>query len=103
MTAVIDYGWGWRIPRPGARDRLLSWWPDCGALVLEGPDGLDVLGFFASVEEIRLRLEGWEEVHSSVGALEWVRARVAGRVAGELGEEHHPRPAVISRPEGRRT
>lgn len=96
MSAVIDFGFGWRLPRPGARDRLLSWWADCGAVVLDGPDGLELLGFIEDEEEVRRRLAGWEGVRTEPGALDWVRARVAGRVAEPLGGVHHTRPAAIN-------
>jgi hypothetical protein len=91
MAAVLDLGWGWHSPdRP--RDGLLSWWPDCGAVVVDGPDGLDVLGFIADEAEIRRRLQGWEEVANQPDALAWARARVAGQDE-RLGEVARSCPA----------
>ena len=63
------------------RNGLLSWWPDYGAVVIDGPDGLVILGFIADEAEICRRLEGWEGVASEADALAWAWARVAGQGA----------------------
>lgn len=91
MTAVLDFGWGWRSA-DRRRQGLLSWWPDCGAVVVEGPDGLAILGFIDDESEVRRRLEGWEGVATEPDALAWARARVAGQGA-RPGEVAHSCPA----------
>lgn len=94
MTATIDFGW---ITMPNGRRSLVTYWADCCLVALDGPGGTEVLGFVANEAEVRLRLKGWEEVVGSAGALDWVRARVAGRVAEPLGGVHHARPATTNR------
>jgi hypothetical protein len=78
VTAVVDFGWGWR--GPGRRfNGLLSWWPDCGAVAVDGRDGVCFLGIVNDEMELRRRLAGWEGVIYQPDALTWAGARVAGR------------------------
>jgi len=92
VTAVLDFGW-YRMP--DGRRSLLSWYSDCGVVVLDGPAGLEVLGFVADETDVRRRLEGWEEVANQPAALAWARARVAGRTEhhGEVNASFRPVPA----------
>lgn len=77
----VDFGWGWR-GRGRRRDGLLSWWPNIGAVVVDGPDGLDVLGYVGDLDDLRRRLDGWEEVIYQPVALEWARARITAPDGG---------------------
>jgi hypothetical protein len=97
VSPVVEFGWGWR-GAGRARVGLLSWWPDCGAVVVDGPDGLDLLGFVGDNEaQVRRRLAGWEEMADQPNALAWAWARVAGQAApfGEVGD---CRPAASGGP-----
>lgn len=93
----IEYGSDWTDAN-GVRGEL-SWIVDTGELYVMaepvepmGSDGIgdlyvqdmptdavtvEVLGTFASREDLERRLEGWEAAMPGANSLEWVRARVA--------------------------
>ena len=53
-AAVLDFGWH---RMPNGRQSLLSWYPDSGAVVFDGPGRLYLLGFVADEADVRRRLE----------------------------------------------
>lgn len=95
MNAVHDFGWH---QMPNGRGSLLSWYPDCGAVVLDGPGGFHFLGCITDEVVVRRRLAGWEEVeHHQPDALAWARASVAGRTVRDGGVARS-RPATAGGP-----
>lgn len=94
-AAVFDFGWH---RMPNGRQSLLSWYPDCGAVMFDGPGGFYVLGFIKEEAEVRRRLEGWEEVTHEPNALAWARAAVAGRAVQRDREVAPSRPAAAGGP-----
>lgn len=75
MTTQLDMGW-WRTTN-GQR-RLLTWWPDSGALTLDGPGGLDVLAIIHDETELHRRLEGWADHCDLRDGLGWVAQQLEG-------------------------
>jgi len=68
---------GWWIMRDGRR-RLMTYWADCGALTLDGPGGLDVLARCADEDDVRKRLDGWENHCDRRDGLTWVTGQLQG-------------------------
>lgn len=78
MTAFRDLGW---FQLPDGRRKLLTWWSD-GAVTLDGPGGVEILGFITT-EETALRVfDGWSDEPDR--PIAWVRARMAAAAAEGL-------------------
>lgn len=78
MTSCLDFGW---FVRPDGRRALLTYWVD-GAVTLDGPGGVEHLGFIATEERAREVFEGWEAEDDRPAA--WVHARMlAAATEGE--------------------
>lgn len=80
-----DFGW-WQTER-GTR-RLLSWNEESGDLVFYGLthwDKDETIGHFATEDEVRAALDGWEQYHETPDGLAWLTRRLesAGKGAGE--------------------
>ena len=75
MSMPLDMGY-WRM-RNGQR-RLMSYWPDCGALTLDGPGGLDVLAICHDEDDLRRRLEDWPSHCDLPDGLGWVATQLEG-------------------------
>lgn len=71
----VDLGW-WR--RHNGRRSLLTWWSDTGALVLDGPGGLDVLAVIPDRTELERRLAGWAEHADTREGIGWLAGRLEG-------------------------
>lgn len=72
MTLPFDLGW-WTL-RNGQR-RLLTWWPDTGAIIL---GDTDVLAICHDENDLRRRLEAWPDHCDLPGGLGWVAAQLEG-------------------------
>lgn len=79
MTPFVDLGW---YRRPDGRRKLLTWWSH-GAVTLDGPGGVELLGFITTEEKARQVFEGWADEDNRPVA--WVHARMlAAATAGDL-------------------
>ena len=79
-----DFGWG-RMPK-GHR-RLLSWNQGTGELTFYGLthwDRDETLATFATDDEVRAVLDGWEQYHDTPDGLAWLTRRLenAGKELG---------------------
>lgn len=73
MAACIDFGW-WQ--RADGRREVLTWWQD-GVVTLDGPGGVELLGYIPSEQIARAAFEGWAEHCDYPCSAGWVRERVA--------------------------
>lgn len=72
MTPPLDLGW-WTLCN-GQR-RLLTWWPDTGALIL---GDTDVLAVCHDENDLRRRLEAWPDHCDLPSGLGWVATQLEG-------------------------
>lgn len=77
MSHGLPVDFGMWTTRNGQK-ALLSWWPDSGALTLDGPGGNQLLAVLADEDEIRRRLEGWEHECDRRDCLSWLASRLDG-------------------------
>lgn len=70
MITFIDLGW-YRLS--DGRRKLLTWWSD-GAVTLDGPGGVELLGFITTEEQARKVFNGWADEDGRPVA--WVHARM---------------------------
>jgi hypothetical protein len=75
MSIPLDFGY-WRMK--DGRRRLLTFWPDCGAVTLDGPGGLDILARCDDEDEIRRRLTDWAEHCDTPDGLAWLANQLEG-------------------------
>lgn len=72
MSVPLDLGW-WRATN-GQR-RLLTWWPDTGALVF---GDTDVIAVVHDEDDLRRRLEDWPSHCDLRDGLGWVAQQLEG-------------------------
>ena len=72
MSNPLDLGW-WKI-RNGQR-RLLTWWPDTGALILGDQD---VIALIHDEDDLRRRLTGYADHCDLPDGLGWVATQLEG-------------------------
>ena len=75
MSGPLDIGW-WRMH--DGRRRLLTYWPDCGAVTLDGPGGLDILAICHDEDDLRRRLAGWETHCDRRDGIGWIAQQLEG-------------------------
>lgn len=71
MTPFIDMGW---YRRRDGRRTLLTYWPASKAVTLDGPGGVQFLGFITTEDQARRVFEGWADEDGRPEA--WVHARM---------------------------
>lgn len=80
MTPFLDLGW---YRRPNGQRSLLTYWFD-GAVTLDGPGGVQLLGFIATEEQARQVFGGWDDEPDRPTS--WVHARMlAAATEGAVG------------------
>lgn len=72
MSVLLDLGW-WQATN-GQR-RLLTWWPDTGALVL---GDTDVIAVIHNEDDLRRRLTDWPSHCDLPGGLGWIAQQLEG-------------------------
>lgn len=76
MTACLDFGWWYR---PDGRRALLTWWENT-AVTLDGPGGVELVGYIPDEDTARATFEGWADHCDDPCSVRWVRERM-GRFA----------------------
>jgi hypothetical protein len=71
-SSFVDMGW---YVRPDGRRKLLTWWAD-GAVTLDGPGGVEVLGYLKDEERARQVFVGYDDEDREERPIAWVHARM---------------------------
>lgn len=71
----IDFGY-WTLKN--GQKALLTYWPGPGSLTLYGPAGQQIIAVISNEDEVRRRLQGWEEHCDAPDSIGWLAGQLDG-------------------------